>query len=107
MTIGEKIQNVQTRVDNDPDATDAVVSVCLEDAEEAIFQRMYPFGVPETVTVVPPRYERLQCRLAARYFLRIGSEGEQIHNENGIHRHYGSVNDSDLLQEVMQVVSYS
>lgn len=107
MTKGDKIADVQARVDNDPDATDALIAVYLDDAEEAIFQRMYPFGVPSTVEDVPARYERLQCRLAARYFLRNGSEGERVHNENGISRSYGSVNDSDLLQEVMQVVSYT
>ena len=105
MTTAEKIANVQARVQDDL-ATDSVVSILLEDAEEAIFQRMYPFGVPATVTAVPRRYERLQCKLAARYFLRIGGEGEVTHIENGTHRHYGSVNDSDLLQEVMQVVTF-
>lgn len=104
MTTAEKIANVQARV-QDEQATDVVVGVLLDDAEEAIFQRMYPFGVPDTVTAVPKRYEKLQCKLAARYFLRIGGEGENLHIENGTHRHYGSVNDSDLLQEVMQVVT--
>lgn len=103
MTTAEKIANVQERV-QDELATDAVVGLLLADAEEAIFQRMYPWGVPDTVTAVPARYERLQCKLAARYFLRMGAEGEGVHIENGIHRHYGSVNDADLLQEVMQVV---
>ena len=106
MTTAEKIANVKQKVDNDPEATDAVVIDCLEDAAEAIFQRMYPFGVPDDVSDVPRRYERLQCKLAARYFFRRGGEGEMVHNENGIQRHYGSVNDSDLLQEVMQVVRF-
>ncbi len=103
MTTAEKIAAVQYKLDSDPDATDAVVFGLLEDAEEAIFARMYPFGVPDTVDAVPKRYERLQIRLAQRYFLRRGGEGETIHNENGIDRHYGSVNDEDLLMEVMQV----
>lgn len=104
MTTAEKIANVQARVQDDL-ATDSVVMLLLEDAEEAIFQRMYPFGVPDSVTAVPKRYEKLQCKLATRYFLRIGGEGEILHIENGTHRDYGSVNDSDLLQEVMQVVT--
>ena len=104
MTRAEKIANVQAKLDNDPDATDAKIGDCLDDAEEAIFARMYPYGAPDSVTSVPKRYERLQCRLAQRYFLRRGGEGETIHNENGIDRHYGSVNDEDLLMEVMQVV---
>lgn len=104
MTTAEKIAKVQAKLDNDPDATDAVVLDCLDDAEEAIFSRMYPFGLPDGVDSVPKRYERLQCKLAQRYFLRKGGEGETIHNENGVDRHYGSVNDEDLLMEVMQVV---
>lgn len=103
MTTAEKIANVQARV-SDELATDALVELLLDDAQEAIFQRMYPFGVPDTVIDVPRKYEKLQCKLAARYFFRMGAEGEAVHLENGIHRHYGSVNDSDLLQEVMQVV---
>lgn len=105
MTTAEKIANVQARVQDDC-ATDSVVSLLLEDAEEAIFQRMYPFGVPASVTSIPNRYERLQCKLAARYFLRMGGEGEKMHIENGTHRNYGSVNDEDLLQEIMQVVTF-
>ena len=103
MTKAEKIANIQSRVD-DERATDAVVGNLLDDAEEAIFQRMYPFGVPASVTVIPSRYERLQLRLAERYFYRIGAQGEGVHIENGMHHHFGSVNDADLLQEVMQVI---
>ena len=47
-----------------------------------------------------PRYEMLQVKLATRYFLRRGGEGEIRHSENGIDRTYGSVNDEDLLMEI-------
>lgn len=104
MTTAEKIAKVKAKVDNDPEATDAVVIDCLEDAADAIFLKMYPWGVPDEVADVPRRYEQIQCRLAARYFLRKGGEGELRHSENGINREYGSVNDADLLQEVMQKV---
>ena len=102
MTDQEKIANVQTRVGNDPTATDAVVTVYLDDAENAIMRRRFPFGIPEGETL-PTAYDILQCRLAARYFLRFGAEGELTHNENGVNRTYGSVNDEDLLREVVQV----
>jgi hypothetical protein len=71
---------------------------------------MYPFSLPkddngdEISFEVPEKYEMLQCELATRYLQRRGGEGEITHNENGINRTYGSVNDSDLLQEVMQVI---
>lgn len=104
MTTAEKIAYVQTMAD-DPEATDALVSVYLTKAKAAVFRRMYPIGnKPELMIDVPDKYEIIQCDLAVRYFLRRGGEGEQIHNENGIHRHYGSVNDEDLLMEVTQVI---
>ena len=103
MTTAEKISNVQARV-QDELATDALVGLLLDDAAEAIFQRMYPFGVPDDVINIPRRYELLQCKLAARYFFRMGAEGEKVHLENGMHHHYDSVNDSDLLQEIMQKI---
>lgn len=103
MTLAERVAAVQAKL-NDELATDAVVTELLEDAQEAIFLRMYPFGVPEDVTDVPARYQRLQIKLAVRYFNRIGADGETVHLENGIHHHFGSANDEDLLQEVMQVI---
>ena len=101
MTDAEKISTVQVLVENDTSATDAVVTVYLNKAEAAIMRRLYPWGIPTTVTDVPSEYEMLQCKLAMRYFLKRGAEGEYIHDENGTNRHYGSVNDEDLLSEVV------
>ena len=104
MSATEAIQIVQTLLENDPSATDALVSVYLQDAQAAILRRLYPFGVPSDVTAVPSIYELLWCKLAARYFLRRGAEGEIVHEENGINRQYGSVGDEDLLREVTPYV---
>lgn len=104
MTTAEKVASVQAKVQDDL-ATDALITELLEDAAEDIFLRMYPKGRPASVTDVPAMYERLQCRLAANKFYRMGADAEQTHNENGIHRHYGSVNDEELLMEVMQVIT--
>lgn len=100
MTDAEKIVNVKSLVENDEDATDALVSVYLASAKAAILRRLYPFGIP-TDADVPDLYEFSQCELAARYFLRRGAQGETAHNENGIQRTYGSVNDEDILREVV------
>lgn len=102
MTTADKIARVQVLVDNDPDATTALVTVYLDEAEKMIYTRLYPFGLP-TAPSVPTLYEGIQCQLAARYFLRRGAEGEISHNENGINRTYGSVEDSDLLNQVIQI----
>ena len=99
MTDTEKILTVQTLVDDEA-ATDALVGVYLSDASAEILLRLYPFGVPAGSTV-PVQYHYHQCRLAARYWLRKGAEGEVTHNENGVNRTYGSANDEDILREIM------
>lgn len=104
MTTAEKIIRVQTLLGNDEEATDALVSVYLDDAKNAILNRRYVGKIPEWVLDVPPEYESLQCRLAQRYFLKRGAEGEGVHIEDGVHRHYGSVADEDLLREVTTIV---
>lgn len=103
MTTEEKITRVQTLIGADATATDALIGVYLDEAKNAILNRRYPFGIPYGVDDVPQMYEGLQCKLAMRYFLRRGAEGEQAHNEDGVNRTYGSVNDEDLLMEVIQV----
>ena len=96
MTDAEKLPMAQTLIGTAPDATDALVTVYLDDAKAAILRRRYPFGIPDGAEI-EPLYEMLQVKLAVRYFLRRGGEGEIAHSENGINRTYGSVNDEDLL----------
>lgn len=103
MTTEEKITRVQTLIGADTPATEDLIGVYLDEAKSAILNRRYPFGIPYGVTDVPEMYESLQCRLATRYILKRGAEGEEIHNEDGVHRHYGSVQDEDLLMEVIQI----
>lgn len=103
MTEQEKINTVKVLIDNDSEATNAKVLVYLYDAKADILCKMYPFGIPEGVSDVPARYEMLQCKLASRRWLKRGAEGETLHEEDGISRHYASVNDNDLLDEVMTV----
>lgn len=98
----DKVNRVRAYIEPDIEASDALINAYLDDAAEAILLRRYPFGVPEGA-YVPHEYSRIQCRLAARYILRRGAEGEDVHNEDGIHRSYASVNDEDLLMEVIQV----
>ena len=72
----------------------------LEKAKEVILRRLDPLGVAG-IDEVPRKYRMLQCELAARYYYRQGGEGEMSHNENGVNRTYGSVNDEDLLREIV------
>lgn len=57
--------------------------------------------VTTTETYVEPRYEDLQFRIAMDLYNRIGDEGEIIHTENGINRHYeSSWISAELLEEI-------
>ena len=105
MTNEEKIFITRGLCNNDPEATDSVLFVYLAKAEDAVLRRRYPFKFPDNAKV-PKEYEMLQCELASRYFFRRGAEPEIAHSENGINRTYGSVNDEDLLMEVIQVARF-
>ena len=100
MTESEKKNTVKVLVENDPSATDDVVSVYLRLAKNTMLERLYPFRAEEDGSELPVRYETLQCELAARYFLRRGSQGETNHEENGINRSYASVDDEDILRRL-------
>jgi hypothetical protein len=80
--------------------TEAKMLAYLAKAENTIIRRLDPLGVVG-ITAVPEKYEVLQCELAGRYSFRAGGEGEISHAENGVTRNYGSVNDEDLLREIM------
>ena len=99
MTDDQKITLAKAFIGDDAEATDSLVGAYLMDAESAILRRRYPFGIPIGATV-EDIYSMLQVKLAVRYFLRKGGEGEISHNENGVDRRYGSANDEDLLCEV-------
>lgn len=100
MTESEKKTMVKVLVENDPVATDEVVSVYLRLAKNTMLERLYPFVPDKSEVELPLSYETLQCELAARYFLRRGSQGETNHEENGINRTYGSVDDEDILRRL-------
>jgi hypothetical protein len=97
MTDAEKIAMVQTLVENDAGATEAVVTVYLSVAANKMLERLYPYDTTKQGSDIPVRYDTLQCELAARLFLRRGAEGETSHEENGVNRAYGTVDDDDIL----------
>ena len=99
MTDAEKIAFCQSLI-NDVSVTTDQISTYLQVASARILQRLYPFGVPYTATL-PVEYYIMQCELAVRMIARRGGEGEVQHNESGVNRVYGTVNDEDILQRVV------
>lgn len=95
-----KKSTVRTLVENDPEATDATIAVYLNLACGAMLERLYPYDASKTEADIPERYDMTQCELAARYFLRRGGQGEINHEENGVNRQYGSVDDADILNRL-------
>ena len=100
MNGSAKTAMVQTLVENDAEATASVISVYLDLAHYAMLERLYPYDSTKTVSDISERYDTIQCELAARYFLRRGGQGEINHEENGVNRQYGSVDDEDILKRL-------
>lgn len=98
MTFDEKVNLVETLVD-DSTVTESVISAYLSLSLAKIMERLYPFDHSASL-VLPSKYDVLHCELAARMIARRGGEGELIHNENGIQRTYGTVDDEDILSRL-------
>lgn len=97
MTIEEKI--VAMGEDIAPDvAEESVLESELLTAETMILNKMYPFGY-EDGTVIPPRYERLQIKLAIELYTQRGAEGQSSHSENGTSRSWPEV--SRILKQIV------
>lgn len=97
MTNDEKLE--QLKIEVAPDEVDDIVLLSeLLNAEGMILNKMYPFGYAED-TVVPPRYERLQLKLAVELYTQRGAEGQASHTENGTTRTWPTV--SRILRQVV------
>jgi hypothetical protein len=90
MTDAEKIEELRVAIAPDTADDDTLLSE-IQAAETMILNKAYPFGYPEDM-VVPPRYERLQIKLAVELFTQRGAEGQASHTENGTTRTWPSVN---------------
>lgn len=90
MTIDEKLEQLKIAISPDV-AEDNVLKSELLDAESMILNKMYPFGYADG-TVIPPRYERLQIKLAVELYGQRGAEGQTSHSENGTSRTWSDKN---------------
>lgn len=72
----------------------------LDMAKDKIMRKVYPFGYDEQMDL-PSKYENLQIEIALYLLNKRGAEGEIIHNENGINRHYA---DGDVPESMLRGV---
>ena len=80
----QKVMTVKTLTS--PDEADEIVYAYLDLAASEIINRAYPYNHEETE--VPPKYDMLQCKIAAYMIQKRGAEGQTAHSENGVSRSY-------------------
>lgn len=91
---------------SEEDDTD-LVSFYVDNAEEIILNQLYPFDESwssddETSVAVPDRYKNLWMRIALYFIQKAGVDGETLHVENGMHRHYGASDvPADMLRQIL------
>lgn len=89
----------QLRLMADVTDDDATLSAYLDVAKWEILNRLYPYS--DGTTELPAKYVSRQITIAAYLLNKRGAEGETVHLENGIHRHYGFSNvPDDFLSDI-------
>lgn len=90
MTSAEKLAKVKLMLGDDVDSSDdTTLNGYLDLAKEAIINHMYSVAKPSyQVFDVPSKYEAVQIFAVVAGFNMTGAEGETIHIENGIDRHF-------------------
>ena len=81
-----EMMTVLTALTGETDAD--ALSAALNFAADAVCQRAFPFRKGHVC--VPDRYLSKQLSIAAYLLNKRGAEGETVHIENGVHRHYTS-----------------
>lgn len=80
--------------------TDDVLSAYIDIARDKILRKAYPYN--DDVTVVPVKYEGLQCEIAVFLLNKRGAEGQTSHSENGIVRVYESADvPASMLRDII------
>lgn len=87
MTIEQKVNSMKIMMGDDViDIDDETLVVYLNLAEKKLLTHIYPFD--HNVSELPSRYDYEHVELAIALFNKRGAEGEEQHNENGVHRRY-------------------
>ena len=93
----EKLIVLRSMIGNNdaPEWSEDILLAYLTIAGQKIINRAYPYKMD--IKTVPPKYEILQCEIAAYLLNKRGAEGETSHSENGISRSYESADVPESL----------
>ena len=87
MTLEQRIEQMKIMLGEDSlDIEDETCKTYLDLANEKILTHRYPFGT--NLTEVEPQFTYQLIELAVVLFNKRGAEGQEYHNENGVHRRY-------------------
>ena len=97
MLDAEKLIVLRSMIGNNdaPEWSEDILLAYLTIAGRKIINRAYPYKMD--IDTVPPKYEILQCEIAAYLLNKRGAEGETSHSENGISRSYESADVPESL----------
>lgn len=91
MTDADKLTMVKTLLEDGGEMpSDEKLTAYLSIAKGEILAWMYHLigGVPEDVTEVPSKYDNTHIYAVIAGYTQAGAEGEELHIENGVHRHF-------------------
>lgn len=88
MTANEKLTYVKVMLGIEDNEEDAAITAFLEMTSETIINWQYHLiGRPDDATM-PTEYETDQVNACVAGYGQIGGAGQNVHIENGIHRHW-------------------
>ena len=97
MTDEEKIAMIKLMTD---ETSSEVLSAYYNLSKQIVFEKAFPYGnFPESM---PSQYDGVHVEIAAYMINKQGAEGETVHLENGVSRHWedGGVSPS-LLRRIV------
>lgn len=87
MTLEQRIEQMKIMLgDDSEDITDTECQAYLDLANQKILNHRYPYGT--SLVEVEARFEYDLIELAIVKWNERGVEGQETHNENGVHRKY-------------------
>ena len=108
MTNAQKLIALKTLLSDGGEVPgDDKLNIYLDLAKNEILRWMYRDvgGVPQSVTDVPEKYEGTQIYAVVVGYTQAGAEGESVHVENGVQRHFNYANMIDYIHKHVTAVA--